>query len=145
MPNHFANRRSPSGPRISQQAPYFNTAPNAAAGTFYVPIASGPAVAAPAGTEYSIPSPGKLDTLQITNNLVGADAVDAVYQARKNGANVGSPVTIPNNAVGPFKVDLSAINVLAGDLVSISVTTLGFGGAAPTARVLFTWSPSTAA
>lgn len=142
MSNHFGNRRSPSGPKTTQQLPYFNTAPVTAA-TNYVPLSSGAAVATEAGTEYRVPSGGKLSTLQVSNQPVGADAVQAVYQARKNGANVGDPVKINNNAVGPVKVDLSAINVVEGDLVSLSVTTPAFLGPAPVARVLFTMELST--
>lgn len=143
-PIHFANRRSPSGPKIDQQLPYYNTVPVSNV-TNFVPIASGAAVATEAGTEYCMPSPGKLATLEIRNKAQGANAVNATYQVRKNGANVGSPVVISNDTQGPVKVDLSTINVDKGDLVSISVATGVFAGAAPSARVFFTWTPSTSA
>lgn len=143
-PIHFANRRSPSGPKIDQQLPYYNTVPVTGV-TNFVPIAAGAAVTAEAGTEYCIPSPGKLAMLEIRNKAPGANAVNATYQVRKNGANVGSPVVIANDVQGPVKVDLTSINVDKGDLVSISVTTPAFAGAAPSARVFFTWTPSTSA
>jgi hypothetical protein len=142
MPNRFANRRSPSGPKTDQQLPYYNTIPVTAA-TRFVGVGGAAASATEAGTEYEIPVGGKLATLQVRNNAVGADAANATYQVRKNGANVGSPVVIANNAAGPVKVDLSAINVVAGDLVSISMATAAFAGAAPSARVFFSWTPTT--
>lgn len=96
------------------------------------------------GTEYEIPVSGKLATLQVSNRPVGADAVNVVYQARVNKGNVGNPVILSANAVGPVKVDLSSISVRAGDLVSLSMTALGgLPGAKPWSRVLFTYTPST--
>jgi len=139
---HFANRRSPSGPKISQQLPYYNVLPVTGV-TYYAPIGAGAAVVSPLGTEYYIPSPGRLDTLQIANTVaVGATAGNLIYRVQKNGANVGSSVVIANDTAGPVKVDLSAINVLPGDLIRISVEAPALGTIS-TARVLFTWLPST--
>lgn len=144
MSNRLANRRSPSGPKSAIELPFVNTAPLAAGATAFVLVGAGVALAAPAPqAQVRIPANGKLDTLLVQNNPVGADAVNATYQARKNGANVGNPVIIANNVAGPIKVDLSSINVLEGDLVDLSVSSIAFGGAAPSARILFTWIPTT--
>jgi hypothetical protein len=144
MSNKIANRRSPSGPLIADQLGFGNVSPVTAATVFALisGIGSDPTEA---GTEYEVPAAGKLGTLQVRNNPVGDDAVNATYQARKNGADVGDPVIIGNNAVGPVKVDLSAITVLPGDLISLSVTAPAFAGAAPIGRVTFTYIPSTSA
>ena len=138
----FANRRSPSGPQSGLQLPYYNTLPTTAAASFASIGATGSSPTE-SGTEYRIPVRGRLDTLQISNQPVGADAVNVTYQARKNGAPVGPALVILNNAVGPVKVDLSAIGVVEGDLISIQVnsTAAAFPGAAPAARVLMSWVP----
>ena len=154
MPNKFANRRSPSGPGIVVQMGFGNVQPVDGGATEYVLSSgigsSGPGyfVAIPTGvedgTEYEVPVAGKLDTLQVRNNPVGADVVNVVYQARKNHVDVGAPVILAANVVGPVKVDLSGISVFAGDLISLSVTALGgLPGAKPWSRVLFTYAPST--
>jgi hypothetical protein len=126
--------------------PFFGTVPVSAV-TYAVPLGSATPTTAPPVTaaQYRIPISGKLDTLQISNQPVGADAVPASYQVQKNNADVGSPVIIANNAAGPVRVDLSAINVLAGDLIGINVATPVFAGAAPAAKILLTWSPTTSA
>jgi hypothetical protein len=136
--NTFANRRSPSGPLRAEQLPYYNLEP-VSASVVYALIGAAGSIGAIKGTEYEIPVAGRLGTLQIRNNPVGDDAVNATYQVLKNGGAVGDPVIIGNNAVGPVKVDLSAISVNPGDLIAIEVTTPMFGGAAPTARILFTY------
>lgn len=136
----FSNRHSPSGPAVAEQLPYFNTIPVTAV-TRFVGIGAVAVSATESGTEYQAPAKGRLDSLQITNNAVGADAVNSTYQVRKNGANVGSPVVIANNAAGPVKVSLKTIAVAEGDLISLSVTAAAFAGAAPAARVQLTWVP----
>jgi hypothetical protein len=136
----LSNRHSPSGPAVALQLPYLNTAPITTS-TNYVALGAAAASATEPATQYQIPAKGRLDTLQITNTPAGADAVNATYQVRKNGANVGAALVIQNTAVGPVKVDLKAIGVVAGDLISISVTAPAFAGAAPVARVLLTWVP----
>lgn len=138
----FANRRSPSGPQSGLQLPYYNTSPTTAAVTYATIGASGSSPTE-SGTEYRIPVRGRLDTLQISNQPVGGDAVNVTYQARKNGAPVGPALVIQNSAVGPVKVDLSAIAVVEGDLVSIQVntTSAALPGAASAARILMSWVP----
>jgi len=149
----FANRRSPSGPQSVLQLPYYNTTPLNGLATFATIGASGSSPTEP-GTQYRIPARGRigilnpvvgrLDALQISNQPVNADAVAVTYQVQKNGVPVGPALVIFNNAVGPKSVDLSAISVLEGDLISIHVnTTLA---ALPTlpgsvAQILLTWVP----
>lgn len=143
----IANRRSPSGPQISLQLPYYGTIPLSGF-TAFVPLSSGIAVGMEQGTEYEIPlgnalngDSGRLDTLEVRNNPVGTDTQNTTYQVRKNGANVGPALIIPNNAVGPVKIDLSSIAVRAGDLISIAVTCPVLIGTAPQARLFFNWVP----
>jgi hypothetical protein len=142
MTTKFANRRSPSGPTIVEQLGFGNVQPVSGA-TEYVLVSGIGSDPAEAGTEYEIPVAGRLDTLQVRNNPVGADAALVTYQALKNGSPVGDPVIIANNAVGPVRVDLSGVSVFAGDLISLSMTAAVFGGAAPWARVVLTYTPST--
>lgn len=137
----IGSRRSPSGPAQQAQLPYYNTAPVTTT-TVYASIGATGSSGTEAGTEYRIPAKGLLGTLLVQNNAVGADAITATYQARKNGADVGAPVKIKNDATGPVKVDLSAISVKEGDLISLSITAPAFAGAAPKARVYFSWVPS---
>jgi hypothetical protein len=139
--SRYGTRKSPSGPKISIQLPYFDVSPVTAA-TVFATIGAAGSTPTEAGTEYRIPVPGKLDTLLVQNNPVGADPVLSVYQARKNGANVGTPIVIANNIVGPFRVDLSGIDVAEGDLISLSITTPAFAGAAPIGRIFFSWVPN---
>lgn len=138
----FANRRSPSGPQSGLQLPFYNTSPTTVAATFAALGASGSSATEP-NAQYSIPVRGRLDTLQISNNPVGADAVAVTYQARKNGVAVGPALVIFNNAVVPVKVDLTSVGVVEGDLISIQVnsTSAALPGAASTARVLLSWVP----
>ena len=146
----FANRRSPSGPQSGLQLPYYNTSPTSGA-VRYATIGAAGSVALEPGTEYRIPVPGRLnipvvgrlDTLQISNQPVGADAVDVTYRARKNGASVGPALVIKNSDPGPVKIDLSSIAVVEGDLISIEInsTLAVLGGLAPVARILMTWVP----
>ena len=145
MTTKFANRRSPSGPTISEQLPYGNVQPVSAVTEFVsrTGVGSTAVVGEIPGTEYEVPIAGRLNTLQVRNNPVGADPALVAYQALKNGNPVGDPVIIANDAVGPVKVDLSGVSVFAGDLISLSMTAAAFGGPAPWARVLFTYTPST--
>jgi hypothetical protein len=117
------------------------------AGDFFVAIAG--LVADGAGIEelvsFMIPQGGTLGTMLVKNIVAGDDAVNCVYQARKKGVDVGDPVTIGNNAIGPVKVDLSDIPVAAGDWVTIAVTVPTFGGAPPVPKCVFTWIPSASA
>lgn len=143
----IANRRSPSGPQISLQLPYYGTIPFGGL-TAYVPLSSGIAVGMEQGTEYEIPlgnalngDSGRLDTLEVRNNPVGTDTQNSVYQVRKNGANVGPALVIANNAVGPVKIDLTSIAVRAGDLIAIAVTCPVLIGSPPQARLFFNWVP----
>jgi len=142
----FATRRSPSGPAVGLQLPYYNATPNSAAGTHYAQLISGTAGGSEDGTEYRIPAFGRLDTLQVSNQPTGPDAVNVTYRVRKNtgsGAiDVGPPVIIGNNAQGPVRANLTSIDVRPGDLISLSVSSPGFGGAPPMARILFTWVPA---
>ena len=145
MTTKFANRRSPSGPTISEQLPYGNVQPVSATTEFVSRTGVGSTAVAGEipGTEYEVPVAGRLDTLQVRNNPVGADAALVTYQALKNGSPVGDPVIIANNAIGPVRVDLSGVSVFAGDLISLSMTAAVFLGAAPWARVVLTYTPST--
>jgi len=139
-PTKFANRRSPSGPKTSVELPFYQATPVRTTTRY---VTSAPAVSATeTDGQHRMPAPGVLGTLLVQNNPVGADAVNTTYQARKNGANVGPAVVIANSASGPVKVDLSGIAVAEGDLISISLTSPAFAGAAPSAKVLLTWSPS---
>ena len=144
----IGNRRSPSGPQVSLQLPFYGCVPQSGATDFAPLGAAGVAVATEQGQEYEIPlgnalngDSGRLDTLEVRNNPVGTDTQNTTYQVRKNGANVGSPLVVANNAVGPVKIDLSSIAVRAGDLISISVTSPALVGTAPQARIFFSWVP----
>jgi hypothetical protein len=146
MSNKTANRRSPSGPAIAEQLPYGNVQPVSGANEIVSRTGVGSvALGSIREAEYEIPVAGKLSTLQVRNNPVGADPALVTYQVLKNGGPVGDPVIIANNAVGPVKVNLSTISVLPGDLIAISMTAAAFGGPAPWARVLLTYIPSTSA
>jgi hypothetical protein len=138
----FANRRSPSGPAVGLQLPFYGASPSALAITEFLGLGGTGTAATESDAQYRMPARGRLDTLLINNNPVGTDVQNVVYQARKNGANVGSPVTIASNAAGPVKVDLSSVGVAEGDLVSVSVTSLVAVGTVPVARALLTWVPA---
>ena len=144
----IANRRSPSGPQIVLQLPFYGCVPQSAANDFAPLGSAGAAVATEQGQEYEIPignslngDSGRLDTFEVRNNPVGTDTGNTTYHVRKNGANVGDPLVIANNAVGPVKIDLSDIAVRAGDLVSIEVDCPALTGTAPQARFFLSWLP----
>lgn len=144
----IANRRSPSGPQISLQLPYYTTVPVSGV-TNYAPLSAGTAVAIEQGTEYEIPTgnalaganSGNLDQLEITNNPVGTDVGIVTYQVRKNGADVGPALEIANDSADPVAVDLSDVAVSKGDLISLSVECPVLAGTAPQARIFLAWLP----
>lgn len=138
----YGNRKSPSGPKVSEQLPFYGGAPDLGGGTFFAGVGETSFSTTEVDAQYRVPAPGTLDTLLVQNNPIGANPTVVTYQARKNGANVGSPVLIANNAAGPVRVSLGAIAVNEGDLVSVSVTFAAFIGAPPFARFLFSWTPN---
>jgi hypothetical protein len=144
----IANRRSPSGPRVSLQLPFYGCVPQSGTSDFAPLGSAGAAVALEQGQEYEIPlgnslngDSGRLDTFEVRNKPVGTDTQNVTYRVRKNGANVGDLLIIANNAVGPVKIDLSHIAVRSGDLVSISVDCPALIGTAPQARFFLSWVP----
>ena len=95
----IANRRSPSGPQIVLQLPFYGCVPQSAANDFAPLGSAGAAVATEQGQEYEIPignslngDSGRLDTFEVRNNPVGTDTGNTTYHVRKNGANVGDPL-----------------------------------------------------
>lgn len=144
----IANRRSPSGPQISLQLPYYTTVPVSGV-TYFVPLSAGTAVITELGTEYEIPTgnalagaqAGRLDTLEIKNDPVGTDVGVVTYRIRKNGNATGPALEIANDSADPVAVDLSAIAVAKGDLISISVECPVLAGTAPQARLFLSWLP----
>jgi len=144
---NLADRRSPSGPRVDIQLPYYGATgvDGTTPGTYFATVFASAAIDA-AGVEdataYLIPQRGTLGTFLVQNVALGADAVNLTYQVRRNGIAVGSPVIIGNNAVGPVRSDLSTIGVSAGDTVGIAITVPAFPGAPPAPKIVFTWFPS---
>jgi hypothetical protein len=139
--SRIGTRKSPSGPKVSLQLPFFTSQPTTAT-TNFVSVSSNSNDPTENLVSYRIPAAGKLDTLLVNNNPVGANAVNVTYQVRKNGADVGDPVVIANNAAGPVRADLSDVAVDAGDLISIECAAGAFGGAAPISRIELTWTPN---
>jgi len=139
--SRLGTRKSPSGPKVSLQLPFYLSQPTTAT-TNFVALSTVSNDPTEALCQYRIPVPGKLDTLLVNNNPVGANAVNVTYQVRKNGADVGDPVVIANNAAGPVKAQLDDVAVLAGDLISIECAAGAFGGAAPMSRIELTWTPN---
>lgn len=142
---NLAGRASPSGPKVELQLPFYGAIGiNGGGGVFDVALAiatsDGPNVEA--ALAFYVPQRGTLGTLLIANVVLGDDAVNISWQARRNGVDVGSPVIIGNTASGPVRVDLSRIGVSAGDLISLQATVPAFGGAIPVPKIVFTWFPA---
>jgi hypothetical protein len=144
---NLAGRVSPSGPKVELQLPFYGAASfdGAAPGVYFVTLGSAIAIASGPDVEvmgaYMILQRGVLGTFMVQNVAIGDDAVNVTYRVRRNGQNVGDPVIIGNNTVGPVRVDLSGIGVQSGNLISIAATVPAFGGDAPIPKIGFTWFP----
>lgn len=146
----IANRRSPSGPQVSLEMPFYGCTLPLLAGTYFVPL--GTIAVAATSTDYSIPvgnalpgeNSGSLDTLEVRNNPIAATATaNITYRIYKNGAAItGHDLVIACDNVGPIKVDVSDVAVSKGDLIAIAAIVPGGGIAdTPTARVYLSWLP----
>lgn len=144
---NLAGRVSPSGPKVELQLPFYGAAglDGAAPGVYFVTLGSARALISGGDVEvdsaYMILQRGVLGTFLVQNVALGDDAVNVTYRVRRNGQNVGDPVIIGNNTVGPVRVDLSGIGVQSGNLISISASVPSFGGDAPIPKIGFTWFP----
>jgi len=155
MTTKVANRRSPSGPQVSLQLPFYAVQPVASV-TYFAPIGAGTAISAaafgfPALLEatYEIPlgnalpgaNAGNLGVLEITNNPKAAtDTQKVTYEIYKNNSPTGFKIDVPNNSTDTFSLDLSNLAVSKGDLISIGVTAPAIADA-PVARLFLTWVP----
>jgi hypothetical protein len=141
--SRIGTRKSPSGPKVSIQIPFYTATPTSAT-TDFVGLCSGTGSneSVESNAQYRMPAPGKLDTLLVNNAPVGADATNVTYTVRKNGADVGTSVVIANNTAGPVRTDLSTVTVLEGDRIAIESDAGVFGGAAPKARIFLSWTPN---
>lgn len=144
---NLAGRVSPSGPKVELQLPFYGASgvDGSAPGVYFVTLGSARALITGTDVEvssaYLILQKGILGTFLVQNSALGDDAVNITYRVRRNGQNVGDPVVIGNNTVGPVRVDLSSIGVAAGNLISISATVPSFAGDAPVPKIGFTWFP----
>lgn len=141
-------RQSPSGRRVQIQLPFYGASGfngGDIAGSLFVPVGGGSVVASDqenAVATYLVLQKGRLHTLLVRNVLTGADAVNVSYRVRYNGASLSPTVLLPNNGVGPMKIDLSEFYVLPGDTLGIILSVPSFSGSAPVPKIGFTWTPS---
>lgn len=149
----IANRRSPSGPQIALQMPFYGTQGVSGASN-YAPIGAGAAVAALDFAQYMIPlgnslpgsDAGNLDMLEIKNSSDFApaptDTQSTTYKIFKNGVDQGHSVSVPNNNTTDFfPLDLSDIAVVKGDLIAIQVICPVLIGTNAPASIFLSWLP----
>lgn len=149
----IANRRSPSGPQVSLQLPFYGTVPVTAV-TNFAPIGADVAISSllaviqgtyeiPIGNSLPGANAGNLGVFEVTNNPIApTDTNTITYEIWKNGVATGFKLDVPNNSSDTHSLDLTNLAVAKGDLIAIAVNTAAVAIAdAPVARLFLTWVP----
>jgi hypothetical protein len=84
-------------------------------------------ITTPTATELqiAITRPGTIRNLRVQVAGAGTDSSNVTYTVRKNGVDTALAATINNNASGAASDTADSFTVVAGDLISISVTKAG--------------------
>lgn len=132
--------------------PFYGVNALITAATRYLPVGGtvGP-ITVEAQGQWLVPDRGILELLAIQNVAAGADSIVAVYQVNKNGVAIpGATVSVNNTSTVPVLVELDALldgsghqlaQVVAGDLIDISIVVPAMAGASPVVRAALYWAP----